>query len=109
MDWAEMVERMYIRCGAYVRQVWSVCTSGMGLGGGLGEATSLAGGGMSVTASTARNARDACIASHPPFCRWCERNGFMVKVVERQAGDEAGIKSSEVEVQVSVCRGRGRG
>ena len=25
MDWAEMVERMYIRCGAGVQQVWRVC------------------------------------------------------------------------------------
>ena len=41
-------------------------------------------------------------------CRWCERNGFTVKVVERQAGDEAGIKSSEVEVQVSVGEGEER-
>ena len=36
MDWAEMVERMYIRCGMYAPLVWRVCTSGEGNGRGMG-------------------------------------------------------------------------
>lgn len=32
------------------------------------------------------------------FMRWAEKQGFSVKVLERHAGDEAGLKSCELEI-----------
>lgn len=37
--------------------------------------------------------------------RWCEAQGYKVNVVDRAPGDEAGIKSVELEVQGAFAYG----
>ena len=37
------------------------------------------------------------------YVRWADKRGFKVSVIDVQDGDEAGIKSATIEVELSGC------
>jgi putative hemolysin len=130
MDWTEMLERMYIRwvvgVGGRVGGWWWWLVGGRvggrwcGGGGGAGidsvlvcvQAAALLGAAATAGCSVhqPQGAADAASAlSQPPSRRWCEAQGYKVQVVERSAGEEAGVKSVELEVEGRFAYGYLRG